>query len=452
MARVKLTPKSWWDPNTPFSPAGLPFFYGWVVAFAGAMGVVASIPGQTIGVNVFAEELVEHLGLSRRALSDAYFWGTLSSGLLLPFVGSWYDRLGARRLVVLSSVGLGAALFYLSEVDFLPGLASEALGMEEGMPLWLSLAVGFFLIRFWGQGQLTLASRNMVGKWWRVHRGKVLSMSGIGVSACFSLTPIVFNELIEAFGWRDAWRVIGLALAVGFGLFAWLLFRDNPQECSLEIDGGVDAGSEDEQPNPEFVAVKDFTRREALSSYSFWVFCLIFGLQGCFFTGYAFHVVDVGRDLGVSKETMLGLFIPQMIVGAALSILVGWLSDRWRLKYLMCFMALGIVVGAYGLYLRSEYWTPILLVAGMSVANGCFGTLSGAFIPRFFGYAHMGRISSVFMSLLVVASAVGPSSFSLVQDVWGRYGPVYLAVCGLALVLSIAVLKADNPQRKLAGV
>ena len=43
-------------PDFPFRPKSLPFHYGWVVAVAGATGIVASIPGQTIGVNVFNDD------------------------------------------------------------------------------------------------------------------------------------------------------------------------------------------------------------------------------------------------------------------------------------------------------------------------------------------------------------------------------------------------------------
>ena len=41
-----------------------------------------------------------------------------------------------------------------------------------------SLTVGFFLIRFTGQGFVTMAGRNMVAKWWEYHRGKVFAIYG----------------------------------------------------------------------------------------------------------------------------------------------------------------------------------------------------------------------------------------------------------------------------------
>ena len=48
-----------WRPDYPFSPARLPFFYGWVVVVATTLGLIASIPGQTMGFSVFADILIE---------------------------------------------------------------------------------------------------------------------------------------------------------------------------------------------------------------------------------------------------------------------------------------------------------------------------------------------------------------------------------------------------------
>ncbi len=125
-----------------------------------------------------------------------------------------------------------------------------------------SLTVGFFAIRFAGQGFVTMAGRNMVAKWWKYHRGKVLPFSGIGVSVCFSLAPIVFYALIQATDWRMAWQILGLCSAIGFSLFGWLVFRDNPQECGLSVDAGMKPGA-NQKDDPEFSIVRELTRSEA---------------------------------------------------------------------------------------------------------------------------------------------------------------------------------------------
>lgn len=438
--------------GVPFRPGSRPLHYGWVIALVGTLGMVASVPGQTIGVNVFNEKLIEALGLSRLGVSSAYFVGTAASGFLLPYAGRLFDRLGARRMIVGASVALALSLCYMSLVDVAAGAVEAALG-AGGAENWIRmgcLIFGFFLIRFFGQGLVMMTSRNMIGKWWLAHRGKVFSIGGIAVSVSFSLAPKVFHEMIEAFGWRESWRIMALVLAPGFCLVAWLLYRDNPSQCGLEVDAGigVDAGRE---ANPEFRLVKEFTRSEALRSFSFWAFTLVFTLQSCYFTGYAFHVIDVAADLGRESETMLNLFLPIAVLNAGVSLFVGWMSDRWRLKYLLAFMASGMVIASLGLAALEGPAAPIALVIGFGISGGCFGAISGVFMPRFFGLKNLGAISGIFASSIVIGSAVGPLAFSLARSFSGSYGIAHFAAAAFSGLLVASSFWADNPQRKLAG-
>ncbi len=82
--------------DIPFAPRRFGFFYGWVIVAASTLAVFASVPGQTIGVGVFTDYLIEALGLSREQLSLAYMFGTLASGLLIPLAGTVLDRIGIR--------------------------------------------------------------------------------------------------------------------------------------------------------------------------------------------------------------------------------------------------------------------------------------------------------------------------------------------------------------------
>ena len=73
--------------NIPFAPASFPVFYGWIILAAGTIGMLMSIPGQTMGVSVFTDKLIRDLAVDRSNLSLAYFFGTLSSGLMITRAG-----------------------------------------------------------------------------------------------------------------------------------------------------------------------------------------------------------------------------------------------------------------------------------------------------------------------------------------------------------------------------
>jgi OFA family oxalate/formate antiporter-like MFS transporter len=79
-------------PNIPFAPDRIPVFYGWIILAVGTIGIIMSLPGQTIGVSIFTESLLRDLEINRNSLSLAYLIGTVGSGLLITRAGKMYDR------------------------------------------------------------------------------------------------------------------------------------------------------------------------------------------------------------------------------------------------------------------------------------------------------------------------------------------------------------------------
>ncbi|MFP4704359.1 MAG: hypothetical protein ACLFMV_06085, partial [Spirochaetaceae bacterium] len=70
-----------------------------IFLIAGLVGMMASFPGQTVGVSAFTDELIRSLSLSRVHMSLAYLIGTISSAALLTPAGKLYDRRGAANAV-----------------------------------------------------------------------------------------------------------------------------------------------------------------------------------------------------------------------------------------------------------------------------------------------------------------------------------------------------------------
>jgi MFS family permease len=441
-----------WQPNFPQRPQRWSFFYGWVIVVISTLGICASMPGQTIGVSVFTARLTAALGLSAMQLSVAYMLGTFLSAMWLSAGGRFFDRVGARRSLVYSVLALGAVLLGLSFVEVFARWLSfvPLINTKDWLPAFAVLVVGFALLRFTGQGMVTLSSRAMLGKWFNKRRGTVTAWSGAVVSFMFSGAPIGFEYLIRQVGWQGAWQVMGAFMILVLALVFWVFARDNPEECGLEMDGGFVGKTR--KDNPDSIIYKDYTLPEARATFSFWVFTLMFGLNGLVVTAYAFHIIEIGGELDVSTDYILGLFMPAAAVAVGSGFLMAWLTDQSfvRIKYLLCAMALSSMLGflalAFGEY-PSISWLHIL---GLGISGGCFGSLSSIVYPRFFGREHLGAISGLFMTVIVIASAVGPFLFSLAASFLGEYRDGFGFAAVVAGLVAVASLRADNPQRRMA--
>jgi len=229
----------------------------------------------------------------------------------------------------------------------------------------------------------------------------------------------------------------------------WIFIRDNPEECGLEMDGG--AGAKPRKANPDSTVYRDFTRPEAARTFSFWAFTLMFGLSGLVTTAYTFHILDISSELEVSDNFILKLFVPCAMVSVFSGFAISWMTDLSfiRIKYLLCLMGVAGTLSygciGYGTYPEMAW----LHVLAYGVSGGCFAGLSIIIWPRFFGRQHLGAISGLFMTTVVVASAVGPFFFSMAEAFLGAYRYAFIVSAAVAAVLAVASLWADNPQRKL---
>ena len=438
--------RSPFHPDIPFKPKSWPFFYGWWILVASSIGIVASIPGQTMGFSVFTGILEKALNLSASRISLAYLFGTVGSALFLPAVGKLFDRLGARVLGTVVCLVMGCGLLYLSQVDRIAKYTHDLLPfLPYPVIAFPVMILGFFWLRFTGQGALTMTSRAMLGKWFNHYRGISLSISGIVVGFSFSLAPHTLDSMIQAVGWRWTWAGTGLVLMTGILLFVWLTFRDNPESCGLKMDG-LEKPKPLKHNNPDLIIRHEFTRGEAIRTSSFWIFNIALGLQAFLITGYTFHVILIAEDLGIGHEVLLQAFIPASVIGIFASLLAGTLSARIRMKHILFFLPFGGLLFSAGpaFHLKHALW---LIILGCGICSGLFGLISGLVWPRFYGRKHLGAISGVNMTTLVVSSASAPLVFSLCRDATGHFDGAFVGVTIVALCCMAASFFADNPQR-----
>ena len=436
-----------WGVRTRFAPSRFPFFYGWVIVFAATIGSIFSIPGQTMGFRVFTDVLIEELGLSRVQLSLAYCLGTVASGLTLPWLGRVLDRWGERRMAVASVLATGLVLFYLANC----GVISQALGqaLPAAAAAFIVIGLGFYMIRAAAQGVLSMTCRNAIGKWFDHRRGLALAISGVLVSFSYSFAPRGLDWLIDRYGYDGAWLRMGVVTIVIMGPIAWLLFRDTPEEAGLEMDGGKVASAA--AANPDMQIHREFTRGEALRDYSFWVFNLTFSFYGLYATAFTFHILSLASEYQFAEERILSLFVPIAATSVLTNLVFGAINARLRLKWLLLVMNIGCLSATLGMLFLDKPGGVSAYVIGNGIASGGFVSLTGIVFPRFYGRLHLGAISGVNMSAMVIASGLGPLAFGLCQQFSGSYRGILVASVFVPTLLALLSLRADNPQRKLTG-
>lgn len=433
--------------RSPFHPDRVPFFYGWVVLGAGTVGILCSLPGQTIGFSAFTESLIVALSLSRTQVSLSYLAGTVASALLLPLAGSAYDRFGVRRVAATAAVMLGIVLAGLSQIDRVARSLNSALPVFPGEAIALVLlSLSFFLLRFSAQGVLTLVSRNMIMKWFDHRRGLVTGLTGLIISPLFSMAPWILNKGIVHSDWRSVWLTLGFGIGFGFTAFVLLFYRDNPEQFGQLPDGFNKKGVAAAAGRVGDAQRRSFTLAEVIRTPTYWIFAIGASLFGFHVTGFSFHVASIFESSGLDPAKGFAVFIPSAVLSVSLRPLVGWLADRIPLRFLLVYQLSALGLSAAGMATLGSGVGMWILIAGNGLAGASFDTLMSMVWPNFYGRGHVGAISSLAMSVTVFASALAPIAYSLSLRWTGGYAMAGWTVVGITLLFSLLALNTRNPQ------
>ena len=397
-------------------------FFGWrMVALAAITGAMTG-PGQTIGVSVFIDHFIEDLAISRSEVSTAYLIGTLAAALVLPTIGNRIDKVGVRRAMTMIAIAFGIALVGMAGVNGL-----------------VALVVGFFAIRLFGQGSLSLASTLAVTHWFDRKRGLALGIMATAMSILMALVPVILNLVIEAYSWRTAWIVAAvLVWVIVIPIAQWGLI-DRPSDVGQYPDG-VAPSSGDEA---ESVVAPSATRAEALRTSRFWIVTMASATVGLLSTALNFHQISMLGDAGLSATEAAAMFLPQVIGAAVAGVFFGYLADRLTGNVLIPIVMGMLAISLLLTLVLAPGVAVILYAISLGAAGGSSRTVTATLLPRWFGVGHIGSIQATAGLIGVASTALGPVMFSVGRDALGSYGvaAAWFALIPLAVAIVAATMK-----------
>ncbi len=388
-------------------------FSGWRIVVLATIAMAMTGPGQTVGVSVFVDPMIEGLELSRSQLSTAYLVGTLTAAVAMPRVGQILDFRGTRFAMTL--VG---------------GLFGVVLAAMAGVVGLVTVALGFVGIRMFGQGGLTLVATTSVSYWFERRRGLAVGLVTAFGAGSMALVPVVMRQVIDAVGWRSAWLVASAAVLIVVLAIARLGMIDRPADVGQRVDG-IPASHEDGAD----LAVTGVTRGEALRTGMFWALAGGVISTGLIGTGLTFHQIDLLGQQGLTPLQAAANFLPQTGAAVAATLTTGALADRLSVRVLLCGSMAMLSASMLALPLVGPDLSVVFYAVGIGASGGMARTLEAAGMPKMFGVRHVGTIRGFAMGLMVASTSFGPLALSLGRDLTGGY----VSVLRLLLVLPVAV-------------
>ena len=392
------------------------FKYGWKPLLAATIGTMCGIFTLTnYSQGFFVGPVISEFGWTPSQFFLSYTVMMCFGLVTGPLVGALAARAGLRIVGVAGLIGHSLAYVILS--------------LNNGsLALWY---LSWALLAFLGAGSLPIVWTSVLNSWFAKHRGKAIgiTMAGTGLGA-FLLPPVV-EFLISNYGWRTAYRGIGIGALVVSLPIVIALFK--------ERTGDEPAGDGQRVVTPPSWGM---TREQAMRTARFWILGAVLFVTVIVIAGVLSNFARIMTEQGFERSDIASIAAVMGLTVIAGRILVGALVDRyWAPGVAACFFVLPTIALLMILNLELSMSTAILAAVMIGLAAGAELDLLAFLTSKYFGPANYPAIFGVIIAFFTVGAGVAPPLFGAVAQAYQGY-TVMLSISVLLLVLSIGLFLA----------
>jgi len=398
---------------------------GWGTLVAATIGTMCGIFTLTnYSQGFFVGPVTSEFGWSASQFFLSYTV-LMCSGLLTgPLIGSIAERIGLRTVGIVGLIGHSFAYVILS------------FNTGSLVAWYLSWAMMAIL----GAGSLPIIWTGVLNNWFSKHRGKAIgiTMAGTGLGA-FLLPPVV-EFLISNYGWRTAYRGIGIgALLVSLPVVL-ALFKEKPESA-----GGI-------QGMVEKAAAWGMTPGEAMRTSRIWILGAVLFVTVIVVAGLLSNFEPIMSEKGFERSSIAQIAAVMGLTVIAGRLIVGALVDRfWAPGVAACFFVLPML-GLLVLVNTEVTFTVAIVIAIMvGLAAGAELDLLAYLTSKYFGPAHYPAIFGLIIAFFTVGAGIAPPIFGAAAQVFQGYTTILtasVAMLLLSIVLFLSLGKYPADEKK----
>ncbi|MED5406842.1 MAG: MFS transporter [Pseudomonadota bacterium] len=390
-----------------------------LLGFGFVMALCSSF-GQTFFIGIVGPEIQREFSLSHTLWGTIYMVGTLLSAALLPWTGALIDRFRLR------SYALAACLLLIGACAYTASVSGT-----------VSLILAIFLLRHAGQGLVSHISITTMTRYFNRERGRAIAVASVGFTAGEAVLPFLAVVLIGTVGWR--WTYGSVAFLIGLTVIPtvlWLLRNhESAHRIHLARVAENEAGATDSR--------RSWRRSEVLRNRVFYL--LMPGLLATSTIGTAmfFHHLNLADEKGWSHTWITGNYAVFAVATTGSLLLFGRLIDRFSAVRVAPAMLVPLILSMLSIALLDRAWSVILYMVLLGIQSGLYHTVTSALWAELYGVRHIGSIKSLYFSLSVLASALGPVLMGSLADLGMTlstvclYFAVYAVCAGLLLASTL---------------
>lgn len=384
---------------------------GWVVVAATVIATTAMF-GVVYSFGSFFGAMADTFEASRSATAFVFSLTIFFLFVLGALTGSLADRFGPRPLVLASAMFMGGGLWATSWVGRM-----EVGYLTYGVSIGVGVACAYVPL-------VTLVSG-----WFERQRAAALGVASAGIGLGTVIGAPLARRLIDAYGWRDTYRILAVIVAGALVLAAALAKR-------APLARGQQAA---------------ITLRELVGRRTFRLMYASGTLMGLsLFVPFVF-LIRYAEERGIARTTAATLVSVLGVGSMAGRLVLGAFGARLGILrlYQLCFLTM---CASFGIWLvaGSSFVVLVVFALVLGVSYGGYVALSPAVAAHLFGVAGLGATVGLLYTGSGFGALVGPPAAGWLIDRTGNYwlteALAMLVALGSFLLLALALRSPGSDE------
>ena len=344
--------------------------------------------GQSFFLGLFNAPIRNELGITHGQFGNIYAISTISSSLLLVWLGKKIDehKLFNYSLFVITLLFFSALFF-----SFINSI--------------ILLALGIFLMRFSGQGLMSHTSSTAISRYFDKTRGRALSISWLGLSTAEFILPFLVIYFLTIYSWKIVWQGISILIIITLPLILIFTIK-NVNFNSREDKSKISLKNK----------IKDWKRKEVIKDYRFYIISLNMLAMPSIFTGIAVYQSFIADSKLWDVYTIPKAFMIYSIASIITLFSSGFLVDRFTSRKLIPIMNLPLFFSMAVLFFFDHPLTAYLFLGLIGISNGLSNILGTSTWAEIYGVKYIGGIKALTTAFMVFSTAFGTAIFGLLID------------------------------------
>lgn len=402
-------------------------FYGWWIVIATFL-IMTLIYGPIANlVSLFILPITKELGFSPSQFMVYYTIMALAAMAVGPLAGRLIKKMDIRIYLTLFILIAAVAFAGFSFSTKLFHFYLFAILMGAGM-----------------SGGAMIPASVLITNWFNEKRGLCLgiALAGSGFGS-FILSPIV-NWLITAYGWRSAYLVLGIIIAVVLVPLAVFVVRLNPAEKGLlPLDEVVSIDTNK--------VLTGTTLGQALKSVSFWSLCLGILIGGIVVNTMLINLAPYLAGIGTSAKTaalLLSFGSAMVIIG---KLLIGRLFDKLGIITTVFIISASSLL-SFLFLTKANILLPAIMYTIFSGIGSTAVTVTPAYLTgALFGEREYGSKYGIVAIFISLGAAITPIVSGALYNLHHSYGLVLNALIILSIVQFALFFIASKTKRQFTA-